>query len=391
MNKIHARLYYFVIALFVLVFCVENTYIISFSSGVAGDMAHAVRAYAKHIAFYFFLALAILALPEKIAFVVVGINQVVNIFIHTYNVWLNDIPTVSSIMDKTDLFKEVETGGLNLVDYIDLHVLLLHILTLILYVICIIIVSKKKISTRKRILSLLIPSMACVAIVLSYAKSKNFNVCELMPEQDIVGNISRRGYLPIWAIEAFRGVEWQGQFTCRPRIAGGIARTEAEAHRKIVYIQVESLDYDMIGCAVGQKLVMPFLTRMANEGALFKLYGQKIAFSSNSDYELLCTRVAKPPYIAYKKIESYTDSIPYLLKESGLDVKFFHGWSSSFQSVAYQLMGGETFFPNDMQRDGYVVDSSLTMPHVTDADVFKYAAAKIAEGRDAFFHVIMRV
>lgn len=210
-----------------------------------------------------------------------------------------------------------------------------------------------------------------------------------MPDQDIAGNISRRGYLPIWTIEALRGVEWQGQFTCRPKIMDGVDRTEAEVYRKIVYIQVESLDYDMVGCAVGQKLVMPFLTRMASEGALFKIYGQKIAFSSNSDYEFLCTRVAKPPYIAYKKINSYNDSIPYLLKKSGHDVKFFHGWNSSFQEVAYRLMGGETFFPNDMEQDGYGVSSSLTMPHVTDADVFKYAITKIEDGRDAFFHVII--
>lgn len=82
----------FAIAVFVLVFCAENAYIISFSSG-AGDMSHAVRAYAKHIVIYFFLALALLSLPEKIAFIFIGVNQIINIFIHTYNVWLHDIPT----------------------------------------------------------------------------------------------------------------------------------------------------------------------------------------------------------------------------------------------------------------------------------------------------------
>ena len=205
-------------------------------------------------------------------------------------------------MDKADLFNDAETGGFKLIEYIDFRIILIHVLTLIVYVVCIKIVNRKKISTRKRILNLLISSMMCVAIVVNYAKNKKFNVYELMPDQDIAGNISRRGYLPIWTIEALRGVEWQGQFTCRPKIMDGVDRTEAEVYRKIVYIQVESLDYDMVGCAVGQKLVMPFLTRMASEGALFKIYGQKIAFSSNSDYEFLCTRVAKPPYIAYKKM-----------------------------------------------------------------------------------------
>ena len=108
----------------------------------------------------------------------------------------------------------------------------------------------------------------------------------------IPSNIEFRGYISTWLAEYIDPIKTGSLMTCSSEKADRISLFPSS--NKIVYIQVECLDMAMIGYKINKHIVMPFLSNIADRGLVLHVDGQKKLTSSNSDYELLNTKIAHP-------------------------------------------------------------------------------------------------
>lgn len=158
--------------------------------------------------------------------------------------------------------------------------------------------------------------------------------------------------------------------------------------RRIVMIQVESLDFAALSFTFQGRPVMPFLRSLLPSSLLLKAFAPHKVGSSNSDYELLNGRVAEQNVMYYSYIRDYPDSVIHRLAER--HPAAFHGLEGNLFNLrgAYALMGFDrTFFKEELLEAGYPA-SSLTMNHVADEHVLDAAARYLEEGRGSAVFVV---
>lgn len=161
---------------------------------------------------------------------------------------------------------------------------------------------------------------------------------------------------------------------------------------KIVLIQAESLDYDVLDMRVNGYQVTPFLNYLARRSLVLDVFAPHKVGSCNSDYELLNGRVAEQNVVYYTYIKDYPDSVIHHLKRRGYEPTVFHGLGGGLFNLreAYGLQGFAGFhFKEELLTEGYQA-SRLIMEHVPDEDVFDSAAGYLlTPGPKAAFIVTM--
>ena len=380
MQKCNFNIY---ICIYILISVAENIYCISHAVGWQPDIAFLLKAYAKFIVVYTLMAVIIALLPKILSYLLILLNSLVNIFCITYCFYLEEFPSITSLFDRTDVIT-----SMNVLYYIKIPILFLFLLFATLQIL-----SLSRCSTinflpaKKRAFLLSIVLMTVIVMISSYGYAKHIDFFRISEKWDFNDNIAHRGVLPVWFAEILHPIPYRGERTCAAGKIHELPIVTEQQPEKIVFIQVESLDYNLLETVNGIP-VMPECSNLARHGMLLKIFGEKKAFSSNSDYEVLCTRVSQPPHIAYKKACAYADSIPSLLSKQGYDIKFFHGWDATFQEQAYRLMGGKTFFLHDYKEHGYVPATFTAQQHILDADLFDLALKK-AQETEKFFHVVI--
>lgn len=210
-----------------------------------------------------------------------------------------------------------------------------------------------------------------------------------MPLQKSLNNITYdgirlRGYLWGWASEVFSG-----------SVAEGVVETGCLAARieklpvfpvpqkRIVLMQVESLDYDVLDASFHGTPVAPALQELARTGFVLRMEGVKRLGSANSDYELLNARQATQDILYYLHINKFPDSILQEYVQRGYTTSVFHGLYGSYMNLrnSYANMGVRNlFFAEEIADEGGLPRHDLFMRQIPDGDLFHFVAKKRENG-----------
>ena len=202
-----------------------------------------------------------------------------------------------------------------------------------------------------------------------------------------------RGYLATFVLELATGYPWRMQFQAQPMesAAGTEDLPILPCTNKIVFIQVESLDYEMLTANVNGEYVMPFLHSLKEKGVAIRLNGTKKMASANSDYEVFTGHIASHNILHYEYEKDYSNFLSYLLIQKVASSCFFHGVSENYmnQEETYHRQGVQhSYGLEKMQAEGVRTLPVWSAGIVGDADLLAFAAQKIpASG--SFFHFII--
>jgi lipoteichoic acid synthase len=124
----------------------------------------------------------------------------------------------------------------------------------------------------------------------------------------------------------------------------------------LLAIQVESLDYNVLGFRSRGREVTPFLNRLRNESILLKLnsfhYGA--SGSSGADFQFLCGELPLSNFPTFKiRSIDYSHSLPALFAQKNIRTYAFHGNAASMwgRGQAYKKMEIAKFFdPADYSK-----------------------------------------
>lgn len=371
------------VVIFLLSFTFENTFVMLQSIPLNKSFDIFARGISKHIFTYILCGILIICIPPVFQKIILTINTIINIFIYTYVHFIHTCPSVTEITETLRATK----NSYSLLSYLKFDVILLFACFLIVSLYLLRIINNNNPLFKKNFVVFCLTIMMYVMFYTSYSVYKKIPLIGIADEWSIENNILRRGYIPIWFFEILNPPKWKGEVTCSKNAVAGIPLFDVST--KIVFIQVESLDYDMIWKKVGSTEVMPFLTSLADRGFIFKVNGKKIVYTSNSDYEFLNTRVATPPFIAYNVVSDYPDSIPLYFKNKNYDVRLYHNVIEENRRLACSRMGFDNIYmPKEMNYFGYVEKYSPSMKHIWDEDMFHFIEKQTPK-HENFFHVII--
>lgn len=202
-----------------------------------------------------------------------------------------------------------------------------------------------------------------------------------------------RGYLATFMLELVTGYPWRIQFQTQPMESA--ADTEGlpllPCTDKIVFIQVESLDYEMLTANVNGEYVMPFLHSLQEKSVAIRLDGTKKLGSANSDYEIFTGHIASHNILHYEYEKDYSESLPFLLIQKVASSYFFHGVAENYmnQEETYRRQGVQHSYGLEKMRDeGVRITPAWACGIVADADLFAFAAQKIPQS-GSFFNFII--
>lgn len=223
------------------------------------------------------------------------------------------------------------------------------------------------------------------------------------PQNSISGKVSptpperrslhARGYLATFVLELATGYPWRMQDQTQPTESpdGTEGLPLLTCTDKIVCIQVESLDYEMLTANVDGEYVMPFLHSLQEKGVAIRLDGTKKMASANSDYEVFTGRIASHNILHYEYEKDFSEALPQLLTKKVASSYFFHGLPGNYmnQEKTYRSQGVQhNYGLEKMQAEGVRITQVWTDGIVADTDLFDFAAQKIPH-TGSFFHFII--
>jgi hypothetical protein len=163
-------------------------------------------------------------------------------------------------------------------------------------------------------------------------------------------------------------------------------------HKRLVIIQAESFDTNILDYKVNGREVTPFLNALRKRSMYYRVRAMHLNASADADFATLTgvrgsdheTPYAIPGY-------PYDDSTPQLLAECGFETTIFHGLSGDFYNRRGPLnkMGfKEICFQEEMEgRYGLRGDRW----GVRDTDALTLSALKLREATSPACHVMMTV
>ena len=160
--------------------------------------------------------------------------------------------------------------------------------------------------------------------------------------------------------------------------------------RQVVVVQVESLDYAIIGREINGKIVTPFFNKLKNESLFYKVDSFHNNGSADADYAFLNTREPSPNILNYK-IEGfpYQDTLPECFCANQYQAYFFHNATGKFFSRlhAIQQMGFTKFYFVEEIVDTFHVQpqkgtSFLGAPFVSDDQLLQVVAQNVNANKE---------
>lgn len=204
-----------------------------------------------------------------------------------------------------------------------------------------------------------------------------------------------RGYLGPWFAEWYylqneellqRAVE------LRKRVYDRITPLEADIpiHRRLVIIQAESLDTNILGYKVDGVEVTPFLNHLRTVAMYYRVRAIHILGSSDADFVVLNGVLGSPHENTYNIPDyPYENTTPQILAECGFESYFYHGNSGAFYSRrgAYEKMNftGIRFWEELEGRYGLKADRW----GVSDRDVLRVSARELLASTKPTCHFII--
>lgn len=240
-------------------------------------------------------SLLIIAMPRKLSFIVLFIQFVLNVFIVSYINSLQTQPIATAIINGFYLVRDMLP---DLISFVPLDMFFVFFAILCVKILAFM---AKEFSLKKYRLPLAI--LSCVILVVMQSVSiykvthlrkatKENNILE--PAVDVLPHV---GYVATWAFEvATKRYEAERRLGPPVTCCDDAVRTLplVALGNTFVLMQVESLNYDALFARVDGIPVAPTLEKLAREGFLLRLDGEKRLASANSDYELLNGYIVEP-------------------------------------------------------------------------------------------------
>jgi hypothetical protein len=162
---------------------------------------------------------------------------------------------------------------------------------------------------------------------------------------------------------------------------------------RVVVVQVESLDYEVLDLKIGDEHVTPFLSALRDQSMFFKVRAVHQNGSSDADFVMLMARMPSPDVVTYNiRGYPYADSLPALLSERGYETAAFHGnWGGFFhRDHAFNRMGFSSLYFRGALSDRYGSDPLFWgIPDAAVLDVSKQLMCN--EDSRPMFHFVITV
>lgn len=186
----------------------------------------------------------------------------------------------------------------------------------------------------------------------------------------------RYGYLPVWTFAFFS----HDQKDC---LAEAIEQSKITSTKlaqeppldlpnKIVIIQAESLDYDILDFVYNGKQITPFLNTLKDQSILYKIEAIHINGSADADFILLNRVMPCSAMLNYKILKfPYKNTTPEIAKAQGYAFHVLHGNVGHFfnRHYAFEKMGiTECIFQEQLMKNFNCHNSKLA---VKDHEVFR--------------------
>ena len=337
-------------------------------------------------------AATLVLLPSVMVYLAAGVQFCSGLFIYSYVTALQIRPQMSAILNGFDAFTAMRG---NMLDYVSLPVAGLLLAALLAKVL---LARRRKKAPARVKYSLWLICLILLGVQAHKAISHK-RVGRFVSEQgfsNIDAHFKRYGYLFTWGVELATGRPFESRQIYREQTC----RDEATQNLplfpiwdKIVFIQTESLDFELLGLKEDTATVAPFLTALAQKSLVLHMDGTKIMASANSDYELLNGRIASQNVIYYSYIATYPDSLISLLRGKGYEASVFHGLRGEYMGLrdVYPRLGfNHLFFAEELIKAGLSGQPDMFMDQVPDADLFKFALQR-ATGPGPFVHFIITI
>jgi hypothetical protein len=166
--------------------------------------------------------------------------------------------------------------------------------------------------------------------------------------------------------------------------------TPIPIHEKLVILQVESLDYNILDYRFNGREVTPFLNRLKQQSLFYRARCYHMLGSADADFTML---VGGPPamnVLNYNlNLFPYDSALPYFLDRRGFGTSSFHGNNGAFynRKNAFGKMGFEQmYFREEMEGLGTFKIDGLGL---RDRDVFTFSSLKLRTARKPTCHFII--
>ena len=141
-----------------------------------------------------------------------------------------------------------------------------------------------------------------------------------------------------------------------PRHTPDIHWLNRQPYEDLLVIQVESLDFQLLGYKHNGKAVTPFLSELPAKSILMKLYAFHLGVSGSSgaDFQFLTGTLPLTTYPTFKLLSiDYGNSLPTIFSSRGVRSFAYHGNTASMwgRGRAYKKMGFTKFYdPADFSK-----------------------------------------
>jgi hypothetical protein len=204
-----------------------------------------------------------------------------------------------------------------------------------------------------------------------------------------------RGYFITWLAECcylgrhevLAGATRQREIV-HDRLTG--IETAITIHRRLVIIQAESLDFNVLGYEANGQQVTPFLNRLREQSFFYRIAAARYIGSADADFVMLNGVMPSTRIITYNIPNyPYQNTLPQFLSRYGYRTVVFHGNTGNFYNRrnAFKKMNfSEIHFREELvSQDGLPTRSW----GVDDRDLLEFSARRLEQMPEPVCHFII--
>lgn len=204
-----------------------------------------------------------------------------------------------------------------------------------------------------------------------------------------------RGYLGPWFAEWYYMSDSEllrRAIDRRQEVLDNITPLEAPIpiHKRLVLIQVESLDTNALDFKVDGVEVTPFLNELKNKSMYYRVKASHDFGSSDADFAMLNGVLGSPDVNTwFLRAYPFENTTPQILKAAGYKTTVFHGNSGDFygRRMPYERLGfDQIYFREEFDRDHHLPTNSMG---VTDRAVFGFSAEQLKRESEPVCHFVI--
>jgi glucan phosphoethanolaminetransferase (alkaline phosphatase superfamily) len=166
--------------------------------------------------------------------------------------------------------------------------------------------------------------------------------------------------------------------------------TPVSVHRRLVIIQAESLDFNVLGYEVNGQQVTPFLNRLREQSLFYRIAAARYIGSADADFVMLSGVMPSTRIITYNIPNyPYENTLPQFLARYGYRTAAFHGNTGNFYNRrnAFEKME----FSEIHFREELVSCNGLQSRNwgVDDRDLLEFSARRLKATPEPVCHFII--